>query len=142
MSADRPPATHRERYAAALKQQREDWERQRRMAGPPVPQRITDALNLAELYGPEVDRACGVEEPTVDRWEDPTDPLLPTREQVQALAELTGFPVEFFYRPAVDIPLMFICTRTGRGKGCQVVDNRKPEPVAEVVPLFGQGSLW
>lgn len=112
------------------------------MAGPPVPQRITDALNLAELYGPEVDRALGVEEPTVDRWEDPADPLLPTAEQVRALAKLTGFPVPFFYRPAVDIPLMFICARTGRGKGCQVVDNRSPDPVAEVVPLFGQGSLW
>ena len=63
----------------------------------PTPERITMALTLCDLYGPEVDRALGGEEPMVDEWEAGT--LVPDLEQVQALAELTGFPVKFFYEP-------------------------------------------
>jgi hypothetical protein len=42
-----------------------------------------------------------VEEPTVDLWE--ADGLVPTREQVPALARLTRFPVAFFYQPHVPV---------------------------------------
>jgi transcriptional regulator with XRE-family HTH domain len=63
----------------------------------PTPERITQALNLRELYGPEVDEALGGEEPMVDEWE--SGERIPTLEQVQALAELTGFTVRYFYLP-------------------------------------------
>jgi len=63
----------------------------------PTPQRITTALDMRELYGPEVDRALGGEEPMVDEWE--SGKRVPTFEQVQRLALLTDFPVRFFYLP-------------------------------------------
>jgi hypothetical protein len=63
----------------------------------PTPERITQALNLCMLYGPEVDRALGGEEPMVDEWE--SGALIPTLTQIQALAELTGYTVQFFYQP-------------------------------------------
>ena len=63
----------------------------------PTPERITTALDLRMLYGLEVDRALGGEEPMVDEWE--SGERVPTFAQVQALAELTGFPVKFFYQP-------------------------------------------
>lgn len=63
----------------------------------PTPERITMALDLCMLEGPEVDEALGGEEPMVDEWEAGT--RVPTLEQVQALAELTGWPVRFFYLP-------------------------------------------
>ena len=53
------------------------------------PRAITAALDIRALYGPEVDRACGVEEPAVDQWE--AAQLYPSWEQVEALARLTGF---------------------------------------------------
>jgi hypothetical protein len=61
----------------------------------PTPERITMALDLRELYGPEVDRALGGEEPMVDEWE--SGARVPTLTEVRVLAELTGFPVRFFY---------------------------------------------
>ena len=61
----------------------------------PTPERITMALNLCDLYGPEVDQALGGEEPMVDEWE--AGVRVPDFVQVQALAEMTGFPVRFFY---------------------------------------------
>ena len=64
----------------------------------PTPKRITTALDMRDLYGPEVDQALGGEEPMVDEWE--SGERVPTFEQVQALAKLTGFPVKFFYLPA------------------------------------------
>ena len=63
----------------------------------PTPERITTALDLCELYGPEVDQALGGEEPMVDEWE--SGARVPTLEQTQRLAVLTGFPVKFFYQP-------------------------------------------
>lgn len=67
----------------------EAWKR-----GGVIPHRITTALDIRKLYGPEVDRACGVEEPAVDEWE--AGVRYPTWEQLLALAELTDFPVKFF----------------------------------------------
>ena len=64
---------------------------------PPTPERITMALDFAGLEGPEVDRALSGEEPMVDEWE--AGVRVPTLAQVQALAELTGWPVRFFYLP-------------------------------------------
>lgn len=73
-----------------------------RLNGPPTPERITAALDMASLYGPEVDQALSGQEPMVDEWE--SGDRIPTKEQVHALARLTGFPVKFFYRPAPDMP--------------------------------------
>lgn len=64
----------------------------------PTPERITTALNLCGLYGPEVDQALGGEEPMVDEWESGV--RVPTLQQVQALAAITGYSVRFFYQPA------------------------------------------
>ena len=63
----------------------------------PTPERITTALDMRELYGPEVDRALCGEEPMVDEWE--SGARIPAFEQVQRLSVLTGFPVKFFYQP-------------------------------------------
>jgi transcriptional regulator with XRE-family HTH domain len=66
-------------------------------AGHIYPHRITQALNSRKLDGPEVDRACGVEEPAVDEWE--MGIRYPTWQQLLALAKLTDYPVGFFTRP-------------------------------------------
>lgn len=63
----------------------------------PTPERITTALNLCGLYGPEVDEALGGTEPMVDEWE--SGERVPNLTQMQALAMLTGYPVRFFYQP-------------------------------------------
>ncbi len=87
----------------------------------PVPARITMALDAINAYGPEVDRALGGEEPMVDDWE--AGKYLPTPEQVAKLAEMTGHPVEFFYRPAdeLDGTVTFICDRRRRGENALTV---------------------
>ncbi len=88
------PESQRRGYARYLKQcdteaAHEAWKR-----GQVIPHRITTALDIRALYGPEVDRACGVEEPAVDEWEEGV--RYPTWEQLLALADLTGYPVKFF----------------------------------------------
>ncbi len=93
-AADTIPAAQRrgyERYLAQrdLEAAQEAWRR-----GQVIPHRITTALDLRALYGPEVDAACGVQEPAVDEWEEGV--RYPTWEQLLALAELTDFPVKFF----------------------------------------------
>ncbi len=79
----------------------------------PTRERITMALDLRELYGPEVDQALGGEEPMVDEWE--SGERVPDLTQVQALAELTGFPVKFFYQPPPppDLKNGWICGSDG-----------------------------
>lgn len=83
----------------------------------PVPARITDALDQMGAEGPEVDIALGGVEPMVDQWE--AGELVPTREQIERLAEYTGFPVGFFYKPVEDWETTptrtFICQRGRRG---------------------------
>ncbi|HEU5108826.1 MAG TPA: hypothetical protein VFT95_09740 [Micromonosporaceae bacterium] len=82
-----------------------------------VPARITMALDLGGHEGPEVDIACGAEEPAVDLWECGVE--VPTAEQLRLLSELTGFPVAYFYRPVEPGPLlggdgrMWICSTDG-----------------------------
>ena len=80
------------------------------------PAALTMALDLRGLYGPQVDHACGVEEPAVDQWEAAA--LYPSWEQLQALAVLTEFDVRFFVKPVAPQPAGFLCVRGGRGKGC------------------------
>lgn len=87
----RPGMPNAGKWMGALQRQKEP------LSPTPVPKRITMALNLADLYGPEVDRACGVEEPTVDMWE--TGLVVPTREQIHRLAFITDVKPAFFYLP-------------------------------------------
>lgn len=62
-----------------------------------VPARITWALDAQDLYGPDVDAACGGEEPDVDLWE--AGVRYPTWEQLLALARLTGYMTAYFCEP-------------------------------------------
>lgn len=90
-----------------------------------VPARITLALDAIGAYGPWVDQALGGAEPMVDQWE--AGETSPTREQVEALARLTGQTVEWFYLPADEIPTgrVFICDRRRRGEnGLTVIEPR------------------
>lgn len=90
-------------------------------AGHVIPDRITTALDAHALYGPEVDAACGVEEPAVDEWE--AGIRYPSWEQLQALAELCHVTTSVFtVEPqAILTGPVFICDRSKRKNGCQVV---------------------
>lgn len=96
----RERAQHAERRAREAAEREQEayraWE-----AGLVVPDRITTALDAAGLDGPEVDLACGVEEPAVDRWE--AGILYLSWEELVALAELTGYPVGFFVQPVTTV---------------------------------------
>lgn len=105
----------RRRYSAAVSMQ--ETERLLR-EGRPVPARITMALDLRGLDGPEVDTACGAAEPAVDLWECGVE--VPTADQVRLLAALTGFPVRYFYmpvKPGFQLDGVIICW--GGRRGCQ-----------------------
>lgn len=75
-------------------------------AGLTIPYMITRYLNYRGLDGPEVDRACGVEEPTVDLWE--AGRVYPTWEQLTALADLCRVPVWRFVEDD-NIGRVFLC---------------------------------
>lgn len=77
---------------ARLVDEREAYRRWR--AGLVVPHRITAALNVRGLCGPDVDRACLAEEPEVDQWE--AGERYPSWEQLLALAGLTKMTVRYF----------------------------------------------
>jgi hypothetical protein len=112
-------AVDREKLIAAARRQQLERER----SATPVPARITWALDLRELYGPEVDVACGVVEPAVDQWE--TGELVPTAEQIVLLAALTDFPVEFFYAPVEPgTTRTMLCGRGGLTVSTETVDER------------------
>lgn len=101
---DPRPSVHDSAYAA--------WRR-----GEVNPCALTMALDSRGLYGPQVDIACGVQEPAVDQWE--AGALYPSWEQLLALAVLTGFPVQFFVtKHEAPLGVGFMCIRGGRGKGC------------------------
>lgn len=102
-------ALDRQRWARRDAQLRADAEAGRRR---PSPARITQVLDLHSLYGPEVDRALGGEEPMVDMWEAGT--LVPTYEQMCRLAEMTGVAVWVLYEEPK--PLggpVWLCGTTG-----------------------------
>jgi hypothetical protein len=119
--------TDRQRYTTALT-------RQHREGGRIWPERITAALDIRGLYGPQVDVDCGGREPMVDQWEAGT--RTPTQDQLERLSLLTGFPIGFFYQPppACGPFVGYIC---GRG-GCEYVDMRPGAPVAPIV----KDTLW
>jgi hypothetical protein len=67
--------------------------------------RITVALDLRRMYGPEVDEALGVADAfdtVVDGWEDGT--VVPTHDDIRRLAHLTGMLPAWFY--AGTLPVM------------------------------------
>lgn len=113
----------REAYQEGLARQRGE----RLLAeGTPVPARITIAMNLADLYGPEVDERCGTFEGNpagdIDRWELAI--CVPTGEQVRLMSEVTGFPIPWFYEPLEPGPLpsdgpVWVCW--GGRRGCEAV---------------------
>jgi hypothetical protein len=101
--------------------------------GRPYPERISSALDIRGLDGPEVDVACGAVEPAVDRWESGDE--VPTLHQLGLLAALTGFPLGFFFLPPSEsLATGWIC---GSGS-CERFDER---PDAPIVPLFKE-TLW
>ena len=85
---------------------RRQWE-----AGLVRPYLITMWLDSKQLFGPEVDAACGVAEPTVDLWE--AGRVYPTWEQLCALAELCGARPWAFIRELheSDRGRLFLCGR-------------------------------
>jgi len=91
VAGDRAAARLRKRaeWAAVAAQRRAAHDRayEQWATGALAPYRITRALDAAELYGPDVDIACGAQEPAVDEWEAGT--RYPTFEQLLALAALT-----------------------------------------------------
>lgn len=106
------------------------------------PHRITQALDLRGMDGPDVDVACGAAEPAVDEWEAGT--RVPTGRQLRKLAALTGFPPAFFAKPdGPPITGGWLCIRSGRGKGCYTLDDPRldrldelEEPEPEQLPLI------
>lgn len=106
------------------------------------PRAITAALDMRALYGPEVDEACGVQEPAVDQWE--AGQLYPSWEQLDALARLTGFPVRFFTRDHIgEITGGFMCQRSGRGKGCRTLSAPSgPREFPREVVAATEGTRW
>lgn len=102
-------------------------------AGKAIPYRITQALNLRALYGPEVDEACGVEEPAVDEWE--AGVRYPSWDQLRALAVLTDFPVWYFVRPLPDGWSGLEATSMMFHKiGGKSMDWREPPPIRFFTP--------
>src|ERR1700722_2840390 len=105
----------RERYADALWRQgapaREVAKRKLLAEGTPVRQRITQALDSRMLDGPEVDEELGVAEPMVDWWEEGR--VVPTGDEIERLAELTQYPVQFFYEPWTPMGPAWMCADDG-----------------------------
>lgn len=114
LAADQNAEARRRHTDAAMRQAN-----QRLIAtGKVVPARITLALDMRGLDGPQVDIDCGTVEPYVDLWECGLE--VPTPEQVRLLAELTRFPVVFFYMPIKPGPLIGPIILCGPRK-CEVV---------------------
>ena len=117
----------RHRRVVADQQVRDLW-----AAGKVVPHRITTALDMQGLYGPEVDEACGATEPDVDMWEAGT--LYPTWEQVLALARLTDYPPRFFMMPISSAEVGVDTTLRFHKIGGQRADYRQPPPIRCFTP--------
>jgi hypothetical protein len=119
-------AERRRRKTLADQQDHEAYQRWR--AGLVCPARITAALNLAGLYGPDVDRQCLAEEPEVDQWE--AGERYPTWEQLRALADLTGKPPRWFtssHQPPIPIWETSLWFHMSRAQ--QRAADREPAPV-------------
>ncbi len=122
-----------------------EWEAQpmwRR--GEVVPARITLHLDWRGLYGPEVDRACGVKEPAVDEWEAGT--RYPDWPELCALARLVDVPVTAFFGPVARFrgPI-FLCSRSHPSKSLVLRDVEPVQgyPIAVWRPVVEHlGTLW
>jgi hypothetical protein len=106
----------------------------------PVPAQMTQAFNLRELEGPEVDEACGAAEPAVDRWEAGLE--VPTSLQVRLMAQLTRCRISWFYQPVREEERSMtirLCYRSRRRHVADVVTTTVDErgvlhtDVAEVI---------
>ncbi|MEI4742000.1 hypothetical protein [Rhodococcus erythropolis] len=90
-AGDRAAARLRKRaewaFTAAQRRAAHDRAYEHWITGALAPYRITRALDAAELYGPDVDIACGAQEPACGDWEAGT--RYPSFEQLLALAALT-----------------------------------------------------
>lgn len=94
-AAERDARNRTRRNQAAISRATDDQRARAAWAeGRVIPASITAALDSRALYGPEVDEACGAQEPDVDRWE--AGDLYPTWEQLCKLAELCGVTPRFF----------------------------------------------
>lgn len=122
-------AAERAKYTKAATRQRVE---ELLATGRPVPARISIALDSGGHEGPEVDLAVGTHERNpagdVDVWE--CGLASPTGDQVKLLAELTGFPIPWFYEPFEPGPLLgntakiIICYRRKvNGRKCHFVDQ-------------------
>lgn len=76
------------------------WARRQWEQGHVVPAYLTCAFDSRGLSGPEVDLACGAEEPDVDRWEAGTK--YPTWAQVLRAADLCRVSPAALMRPSSD----------------------------------------
>lgn len=134
-------AQRRSDLAGAVRAKRREAERnlleQRFRAGEELvqPNRITLALDSRALEGPEVDTACGAAEPDVDNWEAGTS--APTWDQLLLLADLTGYPVEFFFREVEPNGLDRVA---GGGFLCGSAGCVAPEGMPYVQPYTGGTS--
>lgn len=93
------------RHEMEQQQAQDEQARQKWLMGLVVPAHITMALDGADLHGPQVDWACGVQEPAVDNWE--AGRLYPTWEQILRLAELTGRRPSYFMAPVHHITSLY-----------------------------------
>lgn len=88
VAGDRAAARLRKRaewaFTAAQRRAAHDRAYEQWATGALAPYRITRALDAAELYGPDVDIACGAREPAVDDWEAGT--RYPSFEQLHTTA--------------------------------------------------------
>lgn len=114
-------ADAREAYEAAVARQREEW---LLANGTVVPARITMAMDMAGLSGPQVDRDCGTyhgnPDGDIDRWEQAL--AVPSPEQVRLMAKVTGCPIPFFYKPVTDLPRFGpTWISWGGRRGCELV---------------------
>lgn len=103
------------------------------------PHRITAALDLNNLQGPEIDQACGVKEPCVDMWE--AGELYPTWTQLQALAKLCKVTTRFFTipTPPIDVKKTSLYHHTTTQERRKI--DKTPPPMTEFLPQAIQATL-
>lgn len=111
----------------------------------PQPWRITEALDRAGLYDPQLSADLGTPVGLVDRWEDGTE--IPTIAQLAQLAIMTGDRIEYFTdpRPPKVPPFVFLAGGRKRQRGFRpeqpvAIDEYRwkydrPRPDAALLPL-------
>lgn len=107
------------------------------MTGRPEPSRITVALDMAGLFGPEADATLGVAEPTIDLWE--TGAMVPTEAQLADIAARAGITVEWFYGDPIEPQTFQMCYRTRKAAGG---GSRCKRVVYPVLPERPEGTLF